>query len=219
MTQPQPIADPREVHQRAMKISDEDALQLWALVTLDATGFREYVKHQQSLKVRNFQASQGVFWQYGGQRYPQNEGELLRPGQREWMPLIAAKYGVRNTAKWEYMADEAGNTINRQDYNGPTVPIVHILEIRNPGDFREQQAVLAAATPRQAVCTLCNEEFDPAELANHMLTEHRAELAAQAAGKTTEPSRSRRQVEEWAAEQAKKKAASAAAEPVTVEAE
>lgn len=206
MTQPMPVADHMEVHRRAMKISDEDALNLWALITLDAPGFAEYTRLQASLKVRQFRSRQGVSWMYNGQEWPQDTPErqgLLKPGERIWVPLIVAKYGVRNTAKWEYLTDDAGNTINRQDYNGPTVPIIHILEIRTPGDFGSQQAAAALAAPRLALCTLCGNEFPPEDLANHMLTDHRAELVAAAGGKAAAPSaKTKAQVDEWAKQRA-----------------
>ena len=196
-------ADPADVHRTAMAISDEDATKLYARIRLDGEAWRELQKYRASLKVRNFRSQVGVSWMFDGMEYPQDtadrKGPLL-PDEEIWVPLIIAKYGVRNSASWEYEVGYNGEIINKQDFTGPQIPMIRILEIRNPGDFGTQVKALTA--PKLAPCSLCNEEFQPHELAAHMIEAHAAELAQAAAPKAPATSKAKRRVEEWAARQA-----------------
>ena len=196
-------ADQGNIHQAAMRISDEDATKLYARIRLDGKTFRELQEYKATLKVRNSRSQVGVSWMFDGMEYPQDtadrKGPLL-PDEELWLPLIIAKYGVRNSATWEYEVGYNGEIINKQDFTGPQIPMIRILEIRNPGDFGTQVKALTA--PKLAACSLCNEEFQPHELAAHMIEAHAAELAQAAAPKAPATSKAKRRVEEWAARQA-----------------
>lgn len=203
-TQPLPAVDAHEVHRQAMKISDEDALKLYARIRLDPEAFAELNRYRASLRVRGFRAKLGVSWMFDGMEYPQDTAERsgpLRPGEEVWVPLIVAKYGVKNTAVWEYETALDGSVINKQDFNGPQIPIIQILEIRNPGDFGQQMR--QAAAPQLAPCSLCAEEFLPADLAGHILSAHADDIAA-AKNKQAPIGDAKKRVEQWAAKQASK---------------
>jgi hypothetical protein len=189
-----------DVHEQAMKIPNEQAAKLFACVMIDPATFKEYNEHRQTLRVRGHKADVGLVWQFDGMTYPLDDqvrhGPLL-PGEKLWVPLIVAQYGVRNTSVWEYETDEKGNRINRQDFlYGQPQPRLIIVEMRDPGDFARQMVM---PTPVLAKCAFCDGDFPPEELAIHMAGDHGAELLA--ASKQRDPAKdelTRQKVRDWA---------------------
>jgi len=195
----------QDVHDQAMRISPEQATKIFACVTIDEASFRQHNELQAGLRVRGFRKQVGLEWQFDGQIYPlstdKRKGPLL-PGEKVWVPLIVAQFGVRNTAVWEYETDAQGNIINKQDFlYGQQVPRLKIIEIRDPGDFAKQMEMPAQVL---AACPFCEGEFQSTDLGNHMAVEHGDEIvAARTAVQPANRPAARAAVRQWAEKAAK----------------
>lgn len=170
----------QDPHVEAMRIPPEEAGQLWALVQIDEQVFKQFNEYRRTFRVRGYKPDDGLQWQFDGQIYPlqdENRNGPLLPGEKIWVPLIVAQYGVRNTAAWQYQTDEHGSPINKQDFlYGEQIPRLRIIEIRNPGDFTKQQFTEPAQI--LAPCSFCGQEFAPEQLSNHIVEMHTADIRA-----------------------------------------
>ena len=193
------------VHQQGMRIDPETASKLWARIEIDEAAFREHNKHRVSLRVRGFRPPQGLIWQFDGQTYPlesETHSEALLPGERIWVPLIVAQFGVRANSHWPYKADPAGQVLNEYDFLGAQIPMIRIIEIRDPGDFSKQMEM---PKPAGTTCSYCGQEVDPAELGKHMQAEHLSQMVAELdAAKAAAAPSAQQKVKDWASKQARK---------------
>lgn len=183
-----------------MRIGADQATKMYALVQIDEDAFLSFNDFRASLNVPGYEPDTGLIWQFDGQIYPldtaKRSGQLL-PGEKLWVPLIVAQYGVKQTAMWPL---QMVNGLPRPNFlHGAPVPRLKILEIRDPGDFSDRADFVAPrpATPR---CPYCDTEVEVVAFAKHIEESHGAEIAQRvAAPQPSSTEEAKRKVEAWAA--------------------
>jgi len=207
--QPVPFVPPeyppvKPIHERAMSIAADAASKMYALVALDETMVREYDRYRTEMRVRSYRRELDFGWQFNGQQYPLDDPKTgregkLKLGERVWVPLLVAQYGVRQSGVWPYdPASRPGEPVYDFLQGAPT-PRLRILDFRTPEDTVEQ---MKAIKPVLARCSYCQAEVEPELLGTHIEANHLEEILERSTKRQSAKSPdAKKAVADWAEKQ------------------